>query len=268
MTCMVANDVDARRVGELARATGLTVRTLHYYDEIGLVTPSERTSGGHRLYAAPDVQRLYRVCLLRKVGLTLEQIAGALDDPAWDLQTAMSRHIEQLDQQLAAGHRLRQRLAAMVTTLAENGEPPTQELLAALEEMTMLDTKVQRRIPWLVYDDIEAAHDYLVRVFGLEAGRLERNPDGTVVHAEVTAGDGVIWLHRVALEWDQQSPKSLGTTTGGMAVMVDDVDAHYAHAKSCGAVIVYEPTDMPYGVREYGVRDLENRLWSFMTPLD
>ncbi|MGH3646061.1 MAG: VOC family protein [Micromonosporaceae bacterium] len=53
-----------------------------------------------------------------------------------------------------------------------------------------------------------------------------------------------------------------------MSVMVHDVDAHYTHAVKEGATVVYEPTDMPYGVREYGARDLENRLWSFMTPLD
>ncbi|GLZ50165.1 hypothetical protein Acsp06_63500 [Actinomycetospora sp. NBRC 106375] len=49
--------------------------------------------------------------------------------------------------------------------------------------------------------------------------------------------------------------------------MVDDVDAHHAGVRDAGAVIVYEPTDMPYGVREYCVRDLDDRLWAFMTTL-
>ncbi|MGH3951418.1 MAG: MerR family transcriptional regulator [Pseudonocardiaceae bacterium] len=256
------------RVGELARATGLTVRTLHYYDEIGLLAPSRRGHGGTRHYSAADVQRLYRICLLRRLGMTLDDIAHALDDPAWDLETAMNRHIDQLDHRLAVSHRLRQRLAAMVTTITERGEPGTHELLDALEEMTMLDTKVQRRIPGLVYADIEAAHGYLVNVFGLEAGRLDRDEQGRVMHAEVTAGDGVIWLHRVAPEFGLESPQTAGIDTAGMSVMVDDVDAHYAHVKEAGVTIVYEPADMPYGVREYGARDLENRLWSFMTPLD
>jgi DNA-binding transcriptional MerR regulator len=260
--------MESFKVGELARATGLTVRTLHYYDEIGLLTPSQRSGGGHRLYSPSDVQRLYRIGLLRRIGLRLDEIARTLDDPAWDLQTAMNRHIDQLDQRLAVSHRLRQRLAAMVEAVAAAGEPPTNELLTALEEMTMLDSKVQRRIPGLVYADIEAAHDYLVNVFGLEAGRLDRDDEGKVHHAEVTAGDGVIWLHRVAPEFGLDSPKNLGMDTAGMSVMVDDVDEHYRHVKAAGAEIVYGPMDQPYGVREYGARDLENRLWSFMTPLD
>ncbi|MGH3646062.1 MAG: MerR family transcriptional regulator [Micromonosporaceae bacterium] len=206
---------DSRKVGELAEATGLTVRTLHYYDEIGLLTPSARTRTGHRRYADADVQRLYRICLLRRLGLTLEEIGAALDDPAWDLAAAMHRHIEQLDERLALSHRLRQRLAAMVTVLDEQGEPPTGELLDALEEMTMLDTAVRRRIPGLVYADIQAAHDYLVRVFGLEPGRLDRDGDGHVTHAEVTAGDGVIWLHRVAPEFGCSRRRRSASTPPG-----------------------------------------------------
>jgi uncharacterized glyoxalase superfamily protein PhnB len=51
-------------------------------------------------------------------------------------------------------------------------------------------------------------------------------------------------------------------------VIVDDVETHHAHAQAEGATIVYPPADMPYGAREYGARDLEGRLWSFMTPLN
>ena len=50
------------RIGELARHAGVTVRTLRHYDELGLLTPSERSGGGHRLYGAADVERLYRLC--------------------------------------------------------------------------------------------------------------------------------------------------------------------------------------------------------------
>jgi MerR family transcriptional regulator, thiopeptide resistance regulator len=81
---------DGRRVGELAAATGLTVRTLHYYGEIGLLVASTRTDAGHRLYADADVERLYRICLLRRLGLPLGEIARALDDPEWELHSAMA----------------------------------------------------------------------------------------------------------------------------------------------------------------------------------
>jgi hypothetical protein len=60
---------EGRKVGELAAATGLTVRTLHYYEEVGLLVASGRTEAGHRLYDDAEVERLYRICLLRHLGL-------------------------------------------------------------------------------------------------------------------------------------------------------------------------------------------------------
>ena len=68
------------KIGALARSTGLTVRALHHYDHIGLLTPSGRTDAGHRVYSAGDVARLYRISLLRRLGFPLGQIAAVLDD--------------------------------------------------------------------------------------------------------------------------------------------------------------------------------------------
>ena len=222
----------------MATATGLTVRTLHYYDEIGLLVPSERNNVGHRRYSADDLQRLYRIARLRKLGMSLDDIGHALDDAGWRLEPALHRHIDQLDRQLAVGHRLRQRLAAIVTGVAAEETPSTTEFLRVLEEMSLVETTVQRRIPTLVCADIEAAHKFLTEVFGLETGRLDRDEHGTVQHAEVTACDGVVWLHRVANEFGLDSPKNTGVDTATMSVMVADVDAHYRHSKAAGATIV------------------------------
>jgi len=257
-----------RRVGALAAATGLTVRTLHYYEEIGLLVASGRSEAGHRLYDDDDVARLYRICLLRRLGLPPDEIGRALDDPAWNLQAAMATQLGDLDRRLEATGRLRSRLAQLLATTGAADGPLTDDLLALLEEMTMLDATVQRRIAVLVYRDLEAAYDYLVRVFGLGPGELTRDADGSVVHGELQAGDGVVWLHPEQPEFGLSSPGTLGATTAGMAVMVDDVDAHFQHARDEGAPIDYEPVDQPYGYREYTARDSEGGLWTFMKPLD
>lgn len=257
-----------RRVGELAAATGLTVRTLHYYEEIGLLPASGRTEAGHRLYAPADVERLYRISLLRRLGLPLAEIGRALSDPAWSLGPAIAAHLRELDRRLEAGAGLRARLAQLSSAIETNGGARPDDLMNVLEEMTMLDTAVQRRIAILVYQDLEAAYEYLTSVFGLGPGSLDRDKDGKVVHGEIQAGDGVLWLHREAPEWGLASPRTLGGQTGMVAVMVDDVDAHFRRAREQGAKIRYEPVDQPYGYREYGALDLEGGLWSFMKPLD
>ncbi len=123
-------------------------------------------------------------------------------------------------------------------------------------------------IPILVYDDIEAAHDFLVGIFGLTSGGLHRLDDGTVVHGEVRNGDAPIWLHRVTTELEMDSPRHAAMSQGGLSVRVPDVDAHYDRVKASGAQTESVPRDQDYGLREYGVRDLENHRWWFSSALD
>jgi uncharacterized glyoxalase superfamily protein PhnB len=122
-------------------------------------------------------------------------------------------------------------------------------------------------IPLLVYEDIEAAHDFLVEAFGFQPGGVERDPDGNVVHGEIRWAASVIWLHRVTEEHELASPKSATAAMGGLVVRVDDVDTHFARARDAGAAIDSEPQDQPYGQREYAARDLEGHRWWFATPI-
>jgi MerR family transcriptional regulator, thiopeptide resistance regulator len=122
-------------------------------------------------------------------------------------------------------------------------------------------------IPILVYADIEAAHDFLVETFGFTSGGLHRAEDGTVVHGEVRMGDAAVWLHAVAEEHEMATPRGSTQSHGGLEVIVENVDAHYAHSKGAGARIERPPTDQPYGLREYGARDPEKHRWWFSSPL-
>jgi MerR family transcriptional regulator, thiopeptide resistance regulator len=255
-------------VGELAAATGLTVRTLHYYEQIGLLAPSARSQAGHRLYGAEAVDRLYRIGLLRRLGFSLEEIARALDDPAWNLRAALTHHHNDLEHTLATVARLRASLGKVLSSIENTDTASTTDLLAVVEDMTMVDTPLQQRISILVYADLQKAYEYLIDVFGLASGQLSTDANGRVVHAELIAGDGVVWLHPETTEFRLASPRSLGAATATMAVMVDDVDDHFRRAKAKGAEIVYEPVDQPYGYREYSARDCEGGLWSFMKPVD
>jgi DNA-binding transcriptional MerR regulator len=73
----------------LARLAGVTVRTLHHYDAIGLLSPKRRSGKGYRLYGADDLLRLQQIMIRRELGMSLEQIQLALDDPDFDLRTAL-----------------------------------------------------------------------------------------------------------------------------------------------------------------------------------
>jgi DNA-binding transcriptional MerR regulator len=134
----VTTDGGHLQIGELARAAGLTVRTLHHYDEIGLLVPDERSYSGRRLYSSSDAQRLYRIVALRRVGLSLDEI-GAMLDEGRGLQEAMERHLERVEYELELATRLRALLHRMLALLSSGEQPTLEQFTQAIEVMTMAD---------------------------------------------------------------------------------------------------------------------------------
>ena len=116
--------------------------------------------------------------------------------------------------------------------------------------------------PAFKYQDAPAAIDWLERAFGFTRQGVHPGPDGTIVHAELKLGSGVIMLGSKTPP-DPAQPWT--TVPQGLYVYVADIDQHYARAKAAGAAIVRELADTPYGSREYAARDSEGNLWGFGT---
>ena len=134
-------------IGELAKASGVTVRTLHHYDEIGLLSAGQRTASGHRRYTEEDVRRLYRIRALQMLGLALADIGAALATPADDMASLrallerqllhMSRHAEQVQ---AVQNRLRDLLSRLDISRIEGAAMPAPEqFMSTLEMITVLE---------------------------------------------------------------------------------------------------------------------------------
>ena len=124
---------------------------------------------------------------------------------------------------------------------------------------------MQTITPYLLYEDVDGALDFLARAFGFEEVLRYTGAEGYVSHAEMRLGDALVYLGDPGE--DYRNPRRLGGSTVGIYVRVDDVDAHHRHALERGAEVVYPPVDQPYGYREYSARDSEGHLWSFMKPL-
>jgi uncharacterized glyoxalase superfamily protein PhnB len=124
---------------------------------------------------------------------------------------------------------------------------------------------VQTVTPYLLYEDVAAAIDWLGRAFGFEERLRFADEEGTVTHAELALGDGTLYLGHPGS--DYRSPKRVGSSSHLVHVYVDDVDAHHARAVEAGATIHLEPEDMPYGDRRYAAEDLEGQRWSFAQRL-
>ncbi|CAI0792285.1 MAG TPA: MerR family DNA-binding transcriptional regulator [Serratia grimesii] len=127
------------KVGELARRSGITVRTLHYYDSIGLLVPSARSDAGYRLYNRADITRLHHIQALRRMGVTLDEIGAILARSGMALTTVIEQQITMLNRQLVQTAALRDRLQQMHAQLSIGDEPELNDWLTTLELMTMYD---------------------------------------------------------------------------------------------------------------------------------
>lgn len=127
------------KVGTLAERTGLTVRTLHHYDQIGLLRPSGRTRAGHRLYDLRSVGRLQQITSLRQFGLSLDDIRACLDGGPTEPAAILSRHIARLEERIAAERRLARHLRLIETRLRERGAATMDELLHTIRETVMFE---------------------------------------------------------------------------------------------------------------------------------
>jgi DNA-binding transcriptional MerR regulator len=130
------------RVGELASQSKVSVRTLHHYDELGLLSPSKRTLAGHRLYTTADVSRLHRILALRGFGLTLADVGRVLNGEVDDLADLVQRQLQQAEQQVRAASALRDRLSAVLRGLSAAQNPGPDLLLEVMEAMSELNRKL------------------------------------------------------------------------------------------------------------------------------
>jgi uncharacterized glyoxalase superfamily protein PhnB len=126
-------------------------------------------------------------------------------------------------------------------------------------------------IPCLRYRDAPAAIDWLCATFGFEKHAVYPNPDGTIAHAQLTFGNGMIMLGSVSdtgSEWGKltKQPDQIGgAETQSAYLIVSDVDAIYAKAKAGGAKILLDIKDEDYGGRGFTCSDLEGHIWNFGT---
>jgi DNA-binding transcriptional MerR regulator len=126
------------KVGELATQTGLTVRTLHHYDEIGLLVPSGRSPSGHRLYGEQDVARLYRIVALRQIGLSLDDVKATLEQGS-DPRETLRRQLDELERRIELHQQLRHRVTGLLAALERSDSPSAENFIEVLEVITRME---------------------------------------------------------------------------------------------------------------------------------
>lgn len=219
----------AMTVSQVARLTGVSVRALHYYDEVGLLRPSGRSEAGYRLYAPADLNRLQQVLFFRELGFPLEEILRIVTDPGFDVGAALRTQRQLLAEKAV-------RLQALLTAVdqaiarAERGDRmETQDVkemfkdfrpedYAEEAEQRWGDTEAyresKRRTAGYTQRDFAAIKAESEEIFGRLAGLLAAGAAPTTPVA-MDAAEG----HRQHIErWFYPCPKSLHRGLGELYV--------------------------------------------------
>jgi MerR family transcriptional regulator, thiopeptide resistance regulator len=219
----MTRDAPPYKVGDLARMAGVSVRTLHHYEERGLLLPSRRTDAGHRLYTRSDLERLVRIKALTALGFSLDQVRGCLDDEKWSplrlVESHLARAREELDEQRA----LCERLERLRDDLRRGGDE-VEQFIETLEVMTMIEryyTQEQldalaRRREEIGEDAIRQVEDEWQALFAEVTAELER---GTPPGAPAAQA--------LARRWRDLTGRTVAGFTGGDPGIAASLDRLY-----------------------------------------
>ncbi|MEM7713651.1 MAG: MerR family transcriptional regulator [Cyanobacteria bacterium P01_A01_bin.68] len=156
---------EAMKIGELAKQTGLSIRTLHYYDEIGLLCPSHRNDIGHRLYSDEDIIRLQQILSLRQLGFALKEIRECLENPDFSLSQVINLHRDRMREKIALSHTLLERLNGVARELETTKSVAVENLIQVMETITMSEqyfTQEQQEIIESRFQDVEPEWQELI----------------------------------------------------------------------------------------------------------
>ncbi|EFM08539.1 transcriptional regulator, MerR family [Paenibacillus curdlanolyticus YK9] len=138
------------KVGDLAKLTGLTVRTLRFYDQIGLFSPSAQTESGHRLYDASDLSRLHQIISLKELGLSLEEIKSAITGGQVSPLDIVNLQIERVKEQMKLQQKLLDQLRHASKLMQDKSELAVEDFASLLQAMKVELEKpvIERQQSW------------------------------------------------------------------------------------------------------------------------
>lgn len=138
------------KVGDLAKLTGITVRTLRYYDQFGLFSPSSQTESGHRLYNESDLSRVQQILSLKDLGLSLEEIKSVLAGDQYSPLEIVTLQMSRIKEQIKLQHKLLEQLEHVSKLMQGKASVSVEDFTSLLQAMKRSHEKlvVERQTSW------------------------------------------------------------------------------------------------------------------------
>lgn len=122
-------------VGDIAKKTGLSVRTLHHYEEVGILVPSERGDNGYRLYSETDLSKLLQIVSLKQLGFSLAEVASTLEKKSLSPEQILEKNLASLSQEMQSAAEAKDRMNGMLRLLRARKPVSSEEFLKLIELM-------------------------------------------------------------------------------------------------------------------------------------
>lgn len=172
-------------VGEVAALARVTVRTLHHYDEVGLLVPARRSAAGYRLYAPEDLERLYRIRLFRELGFSLEAIGALLDAPIPERRAALRAQRELLGEKIRRTEAVARAVDRALETLETGGHVDVEAMFEGMDEFVDPDLAEEAKDRW---GDTEAYRESMRRMKSFTKDDWTRmREEGEAVESDMAA---------------------------------------------------------------------------------
>jgi MerR family transcriptional regulator, thiopeptide resistance regulator len=209
------------KVGELSKLTGLTIRTLHHYDEIGLLRPTLRTDTSHRLYTEDDIIKLQQIMSLKELDFSLEKIKEFFDNPEYNPKEVIELQVERLTQEIKLKEQLKDQLKDLWEVFNSWEKPSLEQFIRSIELI-----KVQKE--YFTQEQINSMKMNYNKINNIEADKIAKNWSQLIslLQAEMEKGTSVDDPR--AMELAEKWKQGMDFFTGGDMGIIYSAERYYA----------------------------------------
>ncbi|MBE9118746.1 MerR family transcriptional regulator [Lusitaniella coriacea LEGE 07157] len=216
------NEQTAWKIGDLANKVGLSVRTLRYYDELGLLKPSKRTDVGHRLYLEGDVIRLQQIVSLRQLGFSLEEIKACLEKPDFSPVATIQTHLAKLCEQIKLQQQLVRLLEKISATLQTSESVSIGDFIHVIEVTTMVEELFNQ---YYTPDQLESLDRRKEMVGDRATAQVQQEWQDLYAKVREAMNDGIDPTDKRVLALAKRSNELLEQFTGGDEGILQSLNA-------------------------------------------